>query len=1141
MLPEILKLENMGGQFARLSHIADTRVPKGLSAVSVLRITEGAKAHIATAINAVKLYITADTLAAKSVLSKINSFENGKNVYLPPRDDVLVCRGGFSLSGVRERSITLSSLDDVDTLVISADPLIQRLPKPELVEKYTVKVSKEQIVEPQALADSLSHAGYNRVDGIAEIGDFSLRGDIVDVYSVSGKAYRIDFFDELVEDIKIINLEDMTVEDECDMAVFPPASDIIIDECNVEKTKNRMLATENPIALEMADKMESGVCSPSDIWAVPFDLDDTSSVFDHIEYCAKKQGKSVVVIFDEPKVILEKINILHKEFSNRFITLSDDGEVTAEHKETLYSLSEIKRRILLHRKLSFTSLALSNPLFEPETIIEPKCRPVTKYYLDRASVKADMRNFLINGFKIIFACGSNDGAKAVRNSLLEEEVFATFSYDGNGDANIFATPLKIESGFHYPEYKVLVIGTNECVGKKHIESAILPKQQFIVPKTGDYVVHRVHGVGICEGTTIVKVGDFEKEYIVLKYRDGDKLYVATDQTDYLQKFVGEEHPHLNKLGGKEFEREKEKVRASVKKLAINLIEIYARREKQKGFKYSADTVWQKEFEDAFEYIETPDQLKAIEDIKRDMEDGKIMDRLLVGDVGFGKTEVALRAVFKTVIDAKQAVILAPTTILARQHYETLAPRLKPFGIDCALLTRLQSAKENAETMKRLEDGTLHIVVATHKVLSKSVNFHDLGLLVLDEEQRFGVEHKEKLKEKHPNLNVLTLSATPIPRTLNMALSGIRDISMLETAPAGRLPVQTYVTPYSDTLVKDAVTRECARGGQVLILLNDIEGLNPYADHIRALLPDVRIVTAHGQMAPGELETKMAAFYDKEYDVLISTTIIENGIDIPDANTLIVLNAGNFGLSQLYQLRGRVGRRGVLAHAYFTVPENGALGEIAEKRLQALLDNTEIGSGYKIALSDLSIRGAGNILGAEQHGHIEKVGYEMYIELLNEAVEELRTGKKVELKRETEMKVEAPAFIRDGYVAGRDKLRIYKRIENVSSSASRDELLKELDAVFGKVEQPLQNLVNISLLKNLAKGFDASRVIINRNGAAVNFYDSEIFKNEGLMNAVSIFASEVVLTSTIPPSLIFDVKGMTPEEKILKVINFFETA
>lgn len=1105
-----------------------------LSAVSVLRVCEGAKVHIISQIPTKKLVVCSDSLGAKSLFRKLKGW-GIKVDYLPYRDDVLIARKSFSSQNVRERICTLSDMacGDFDVVVTSADSLLQLFPKKELVKEFSVTVAKEDLISPQALADRLALAGYKRQTMIADAGDFAVRGDIVDVYSTNGTAYRINFFDELVEDIKVIDVETMLSSNDVESVRFAPASDVILSEKDYDDAREKLdFYRDVKYAAEAKERLSVGACDPSLVWALPFMQGATAPIFDYLD-------KTDVIVFDEPKVVCDKLQILIKEFDGRIKNLLEGGEILACHKDVYITLSEIRRRLMFVRKLSFCALSLNNQLFEPKYIIEPKTKPVTKYYLDPQTIVQDLRTFVLNGTKTLLACGSKERAKSVIESLRENDVYATYSEDGNDDGTILATPMAVETGFIYPAQKVCLVGVSECIGKHRSEDGLShSKEQALAPVAGDYVVHRIHGVGFCEGTTILKTGDFEKEYIVLKYKDGDTLYVATDQMNNLQKFIGEESPALNKLGGKEFEREKEKVRKSVRKLAVNLVELYTKREKQRGFKYSPDTVWQKEFEDNFEYEETPDQLKAIADIKQDMETGRIMDRLLVGDVGFGKTEVAFRAMFKTVLDSKQAVLLAPTTILARQHYENLIKRLEPFGIKCGLLTRLQSTKETQDLLDGLKKGTVHMVIATHKVLAKAVEFHDLGLLVLDEEQRFGVDHKEKLKEKYPLVNVLTLSATPIPRTLNMSLTGVRDISMLETAPRGRLPVQTYVVGYSDALCVDAITRELARGGQTLILLNNVEALDPYASKLRSLCPDARIITAHGQMLPGQLEERMSAFYDKEFDVLVATTIIENGIDLPDANTLIVIDSGRFGLSQLYQLRGRVGRRGALAHAYFTVPENGALTDTAQKRLNTLLENTDIGSGFKVALADLSIRGAGNLLGAEQSGHIEKVGYEMYLELLDEAVQEVKTGVKKQEIKDVEMKVDAAAFINDSYISGRDKLRVYKQISKVASVSARDSLVKELEQVYGPVDLPLENLINVALLKNLASNYGVSKIIINRNGAGANFYDADVFKNESLMNAVAKNSGSVVLTTTIPPSMIFEVNKLTAEQKLARLIDFF---
>ncbi len=1135
--PLSLQLSSLGEKLASLNGIGAKRLADDkLSAVSILRVCEGAKAHIISALPVRKLVVTADSLGAKSLARKIESW-GVKAAYLPYRDDVLLPRKNFSAQAVRERMNTLVAVvnGDAQVVVTAVDSLLQYFPKRTLVKEYAVSVKKEDIISPQSLADKLTLAGYKRQAMVQEIGDFALRGDILDVYATDGVCYRINFFDELIEDIKVVDVESMVASNEVDGVYFAPTSDILLDNDSYDEAIGALsLYPDNKFACETKNALSVGACDPSCVWALPFMQSATAPLLKFFD-----DENPLLVVFDEPKVVYDKLQILTKEFAGRIKNLIEGGEILSCHKDVLVPLLEIKRELVFVRKMSFCALSFNNQLFEPKYVIEPKTKPVTKYYLDPESIVQDIRTFSFNGTKVIMACGSRERAKNIIDNLKQYDVWADFSEDGNDDGNVLVTPLNVETGVVYPASKICLIGTGECIGKHRGEQiGAKGKGEALAPKPGDYVVHKIHGVGLCEGTTILKTGEFEKEYIVLKYRDGDTLYVATDQMNNLQKFVGEEHPTLNKIGGKEFEREKEKVRKSVRKLAINLVELYAKREKQRGFKYAEDTVWQKEFEDAFEYEETPDQLKALAEIKGDMESGRIMDRLLVGDVGFGKTEVAFRAMFKTVLDSKQAVLLAPTTILARQHYENLCERLKPFGIKCGLLTRLQNAKENQKLLAELKDGTVHIVIATHKVLAKDVEFHDLGLLVLDEEQRFGVEHKEKLKEKYPLVNVLTLSATPIPRTLNMSLTGVRDISMLETAPIGRLPVQSYVVNYSDALLVDAVERELARGGQTFVLLNNVDALEPFANRIRALCPQSRVITAHGQMAPGQLEERMSAFYDKEFDVLVATTIIENGIDLPDANTLIVLDSGRFGLAQLYQLRGRVGRRGVLAHAYFALPENGTLTDTAQKRLDSLLENTDIGSGFQIALADLSIRGAGNLLGAEQSGHIEKVGYEMYLELLDEAIQEVKTGVVKKEARDVEMKVDVAAFISDEYISGRDKLRVYKQISKVASISARDSLIKELSDIYGAVDLPLENLINVALLKNLASNYDVSRIIINRNGAGANFYDADIFKNESLMRAVADNSGSVVLTTTIPPSMIFEVNKLTAEQKLKKLINFF---
>ena len=1138
MLIDSLKLNKLGEKYYLLSKIADKSFfTKDLKCTIVNKVTDGAKIHIVSNLDCFKIFISPDKLAARSAVEKLKSW--GLRVgYIPERGDVLINKKNYVEESTLERIDTLDKITrgELDAVVLSAESALHRFPKPELIKQYSVDIKKDDFIAPLELVDKLVGCGFVREDIAVEPAEISLRGDILDIVLPSGDAYRINFFDELIESIAKLDIENMKSLGNIDSLHIPPTSDIIIQKGTLSNAIGTLRAkfSNIPNASRAMNNMHEGVNDISIQWAIPFILDDMVDIFSFASY--------PVVVLDEPKLIEDKIEISRKEFDNRLETFIKDEDATIDHDKAILKTTEFAAYANMYRVLAFSSLVANSKLIKPTQIITPNCKPVTKYYLDANKFRGDLDLFRDNKFKVILCCGSEEGARSMVKGLEQSEIPSMYSKDASDSFPILCCPFAISQGVIYPDLKIALIGYTECIGKKHEKRVASRKTMFTDPKPGDYVVHREHGVGICEGTTKIKTGLYDREYIVIKYKGGDTLYVATDQTDNLQKFVGEETPKLNKLGGVEFAREKERVRASVHKLAIDLLKLYAVRENTKGYTYSSDTVWQEEFEDTFEYEETQDQLKAIADIKKDMETGKLMDRVIVGDVGFGKTEVAFRAMFKTVIDGKQAVLMAPTTILARQHFENLKKRVEPFGIKVALLSRLQSTKENNDAIKGLNDGTIHMLVCTHKGLSNKITFKDLGLLVLDEEQRFGVGHKEQLKEKYPTINILTLSATPIPRTLNMALSGLRDISMLETPPLGRLPIQTYIVEYSDTIVKEAILSECARGGQTFILLNNVSQLDLFAQDLREMLGDkVTIITANGQMSAKDIEDRMNQFYDKKADVLVCTTIIENGIDVPDANTLIVLDSEKFGLSQLYQIRGRVGRRGNLAYAYLTVPSSYIMTPEAGKRLQTLMDNTEIGSGFRVAMSDLSIRGAGTLLGAEQSGHISSVGYEMYIEMLNEAIEEIKTGVVKKEVKPIEMKVDIPILIRDGYVAERDKIRIYKRIASVATIDEKEELIQDLIDNYGPVDQALRNLIDVALIKNMLEPFNVKTVVINKSGTYWTFYDASIFKNESLMKAVADNSDSVVLNTTIPPSLVFNTKGLKPSEILAKLIDFIKQA
>lgn len=1132
-----INLDEMSMPFEEIKGICSPTLENPrMQKIGFQNLSVGAKEHLFATLNSKRLIVTTDEYAATELVNDLRNW--GVNaVYVPYKDDVLTPRENLSSRNLRERISSLYAIaaGKADAVIVSADALTQRFPKRELILKFCFSIKKDDVISPQNLAEKLAHIGYTRRDAVGDNGEFALHGDILDVLSDDGKLMRISFFDETVEYVKELDKENLSVKKEVDELLFLPKTDVLLDENGYKSAVfeiKRYLTYKN--AQSVMDKLSVGASPTSTLWALPFMEDSTESILD---FCKNMR----LLILDEPKMIANKIALLSKEFSNRIDYLLESKDVTPKHKTLGVSLEQVKRKIENLRILGVTYSEMSGLMFAPTMLLRGENRAVTKYYYDTANLVREVMPLILNGAKVLFACGDAPHAENIERMLNDLGLPTNMYMGGELKKNaVNVSPFAIPKGVLYPAHKLMIVGTSECVGKWRTESKeVTGKELTAVPKPNDYVVHKIHGVGICRGVSKAKFGDYEREYVDIEYRDGDMLHVAVDQMDNLGKFVGEENPTLNKMGGREFSREKEAVRASVKKLAIDLVNLYALREQKQGFKYSADTPWQKQFEDDFEYEETPDQIKAIQDVKTDMESGRLMDRLVVGDVGFGKTEVAFRAMFKAAMDGRQSAILAPTTILARQHYENLRARLERFGIECALLTRMQDAKEIKRVKEGLYSGDIPMVVATHKMLSKSVIFKNLGLLVLDEEQRFGVEHKETIKERYPDVDVLTLSATPIPRTLNMSLMGIRDISALKTPPKNRIPVQTYVTPYSDSLLRDAIERELARGGQTFIVLNNISALDNMQSTVMELCPKARVIVAHGQMPAEQLEKRMSAFYDKKFDVLIATTIIENGIDIPDANTLIVINSDNFGLSQLHQLRGRVGRRGTLAHAFFTVPESGIISGNAEARLKALSENWELGSGFNIAMEDLSIRGAGALLGAKQSGHIQKIGYEMYLEILNDAIQEIKTGVKKVEERDVTMFVDVPAFTDDMLFSTGDKIRIYKKITAVKTVADRNALIEEITSAYGKIGQPFINLIDVSLLKNLVKKFGISKVYVNKTMASVAFYENDtLLKNVALGQAVAESGGKVYILNTIPTGLAFIADGLKNAEKLRTMIKFF---
>lgn len=1103
------------------------------------------RAHIASHLDRFVLYVVKDgTFALKAEEALRDFYQPEDIVYLPEKDDVLIYRKAFQSAALSERISALARLAEgkVRCCITTASSLMQFVPEVESLRASVITVKKDRDVNLYDLCERLVKAGYHREAAVEEKNTFCLNGDILSVYPADRELpVRISFWGDNVESINSFEPDTMMTVATLSEVTFLPINDLLVDfgyVSNAIETANAKIKKLSALAFDRASEITSDlatlqVVSQQHQWLIPFISSKLASVFDYLP-------KDAVIVYDEPSSLFDRMTLFEQETLDRVKTLSNDGEVLKEHKNSFISPEEVIEKAERFTKLGMAQLPSSNRLVsKPQAVFNPRCNAVDIYTFNVKQFYNDSKNYLTRGYCVIVCMGDQITAKGLAQNLCEEDVPAHYEEDAEEWQNaIVVTPAQINHGFCYPDAKLVVIGKRDVVRGSSVKTAASKARLFTLPKVGDYVVHEVHGIGRCIGTERIKYRDIERDYVVIEYANGGLLQVPIDQMDRLSRYSGSDRaPKLSKLGGKDFEKVKAQVVKSIRKMAINLVELYAKRHKARGYVYPPDTQEQKRFEDAFPYDETPDQIKAIAEIKADMESGAVMDRLLCGDVGYGKTEVALRAVFKTAMEMKQSAILAPTTILATQHYNTAAERFREFGIGVELLTRFRSKEEIAKSLDNLRTGKSLIAIGTHRLLSKDVQFYDLGLIVQDEEQRFGVEHKEKMKLLKSDVNVLTLSATPIPRTLNMAMTGIRDISVLETPPSSRIPVQTYVTEFTDALVQDAVRRELARGGQVFILYNRVETIEEFATQIRNLLPEARVIVGHGQMDSTMLENNIQAFYNKLADVLVCSTIIENGIDVPDANTLIVCDADRLGLSQLYQLRGRVGRRNRIAYAYFTTAQGKVMSSDAVKRLTAIMDYTEFGSGFKIAMRDLEIRGAGNILGREQHGHIEKVGYDLYCKLLAKCVDELR-GESAPEDSQVEVNVAINAYLDASYVSDADaRLKIFRTISDLSDPEEALDFIDRLKGNYGAVPKPVVNLINIAVAKNYAKKLGIERITVQDKFAEVVFADAESVRKQSVFDALSAMNGACTLTNDVKPKVVFDCKFLPNERKFSLVCEF----
>lgn len=1129
MAKQIFNFEALGKDFAKVIN----QVRAGNSC-SIFGIQNSMRPAICNGLNKKILFLTADNILA-NVKKEEFEFMGMKTLCFPVVQDNFIIKRASSNEYNLERTLTLFNIlqGNFDVVVSPINALFSFLPSVKEFREHILKLKTNQEITIEKLERLLIQAGYKKEELISDEGQFSKRGEIVDVFPIGEKnPFRIDFFDTIIESIKIFDIATQKGTKPVNEIIICPATNLFLDIDEVDDIKHKLSrlkktgvteASEELIFNDYIDdiltRLELGDRSYNLDVLSPFLSDFRASIFDYLE------KQEYVLVIDECKQVYDSMTSYEKETNERIKSLRQAGMLISGDISPIFSSKEILLNIEKTTGLAFLKITNSNKFFNSKAVFNFNTLPCIKWTHNQKEFAVDIKKYLLSGYKIYIFAGNGGGLDTVNNLLSSHDI----KINEGKEENIFSSvglvaKSNLTSGFVLPDEKIVVVGTYDLFPKKRADSKLKANKSsvFSMPKIGDYIVHQVHGIGVCEGVTRLSGNLGTKDYLVIRYRDGDMLYVPTTQMDMIEKFAGSDTPkRLNKIGGQEFSAVKAKVRDSVKKLAFNLIELYAKREKIKGYAFSEDNDLQREFENSFAFTETEDQLLSIDEIKADMQKPKVMDRLVCGDVGFGKTEVALRAIFKAIMDGKQVAFIAPTTILSEQHYNTARARMFNYGVNIEVLNRFKNKAQVDKILAGIATGDVDLVCGTHRILSDDVAFKNLGLIVLDEEQKFGVEDKEKLKNKYPFVDVLTLSATPIPRTLNMSLSGIRDISIISTPPSERLPIQTYIAEFSETLVRDAITRELNRDGQVFILFNQVEKIYSFAEKIRRLVPDSQILVAHGQMGAKEMEKVIYDFYHKQGDILICTTIIENGIDIENANTLIVVDADKLGLSQLYQIRGRVGRGVRQGYAYFTYEKNKTLSTEAYKRLDALSEFCDFGSGFKLAMRDLEIRGGGNIFGAEQSGHLQKVGYDMFTKLLAEAVKELK-GEKIENTNDCLVKIAVDAYIPDEYIATSDERMIaYKRISAVSTLEEIEKIKRELVESYGKIPMQVESLIDIAYVRKLTQKLGGVEILSFGNEIDIIFDKKErITESELIAEAVYKFRLNCSIDITNKPMIKF---------------------
>ncbi len=1049
------------------------------------------------------LLLTPDEPSAARMYEDVVQLCDGEGCALyPAKDFRFRSAEGASNEYEQRRLFVLGRIltGECNVVVASAEAAMQYTIPPGTYKYNTLTLKRGEAADIRELSERLSRAGYERraqVDGPCQ---FSVRGGILDFYSPREQSpVRIEFWGDETDSVAFFDLETQRRTKEIDAVSIAPAREVLPDSnavlISVLKEAYSKLRGKQGVAAkahieEELQRIDSGLSLSAPDRYLPLIYKFPATLFDYMpgaaicvsEYITLKgvlkslsaqQNEDISILFEEG-ILFSGCDRFSMDSAELSSVLS--GENTVLMDSFVRTVGEIPVRTVA----DFGALALSPWGGELESLLE------------------DLKDYAARKYTVAVLCGTERAAHALTTDLINNKINAAFASDARlSPGTVFVMEGSLSCGTEFPQSKIAIISQKKISAQKgkrrRFKKSENPLQSLSDITPGDYVVHVTNGIGIFQGIIKQDIRGVVKDYIAIRYAGTDMLYVPVTQLDLVSKYVGPREDSgikLNKLNSTEWQRTRSRVRAAVKDMAKELIALYSKRMHTEGFAFSPDTDWQRDFEDRFPYEETDDQLRCIDEIKHDMEMARPMDRLLCGDVGFGKTEVAIRAAFKAVMDGKQVAVLVPTTILSWQHYQTFMQRMDGFPVTVELLSRFRSPKQQEDIIRRLKTGEIDIIIGTHRILQKDVQFKDLGLCIIDEEQRFGVAHKERLKELKTSVDVLTLSATPIPRTLNMAMSGIRDMSTIEEAPQDRRPVQTYVMEYDRGVILEAIKKELRRDGQVFYLHNNIESISGCAAALQKDLPEARIAFAHGKMGEEELSEIWRGLIDRETDILVCTTIIESGVDVPTCNTLIIENADRLGLSQLYQLRGRVGRSSRHAFAYFTFTRGKAISDVAQKRLSAIRDFTQFGSGFKIALRDLEIRGAGNILGANQHGHMESVGYEMYVRLLSEAIAEEKGETPPQEAEECAVDIALDAHIPEEYIRDMNqRVDIYKRIAAIRSEADAADVIDELIDRFGEPPTAVMGLIKVATLRNMASALGITE--IRQNEAALLFFPKEL--------------------------------------------------